>query len=184
MTNKLLWLGITCMIAAALVSIIAHVSAQQPFVIMNQTKPANDTNGLLKQIIGNQKLQIQLQQLNANVIATKLDTVRVELQKLEQNNVIIPATIISPGCGIGTDNSLCNVPVPPFNATTCKQQNDAGVLIYCPTPTFPFTGNTPEQQLPAPPIPPPFLAWLPPDLGMGAVTDCIYTVYGVFCPTN
>jgi hypothetical protein len=35
-----------------------------------------------------------------------------------------------------------------------------------------------------PPIPPPFLANLPPDLGMGPITDCIYTVYGVFCPAN
>jgi hypothetical protein len=81
--NKLLWFGITCIVAAALVFIIDHASAQQPFVITNQTKPANDTIGLLKQIIANQKLQIQFQELNANVIATKLDTVKAELQQIK-----------------------------------------------------------------------------------------------------
>jgi hypothetical protein len=190
--NKLLWFGITCMVAAALVFIIDHASAQQPFVITNQTKPANDTIGLLKQIIANQKLQIQFQELNANVIATKLDTVKAELQQIKtalSTPLVLPPPgarpcgtdpslcnlpPLSPGCGFSTDNSLCNVPVPPFlspppfNATACKQQNDAGVLIYCPTPTFP------SGLLPAIPTPPPFLA----------APDCIYTANGVFFPTN
>jgi hypothetical protein len=96
---------------------------------------------------------------------------------------------------------------PPFNATTCEPQNDNGVLIYpCLLATFPnleqpilppappgsivpplpphLENILPPSPTNLPPIPPPFLANLPPDLGMGPVTDCIYTVYGVFCPAN
>jgi hypothetical protein len=156
------------------------------FAILSNQTSSNQTattNSLLKQILN------ELQQI----------------RQLQQHPVL-PTPPTNPGCGLGTDNSLCNVPVPPppamavpvpppFNATTCKQQNDNGVLITnCANPVFPGLG---QQQLPPPPtppanlppaaaipIPPPLLAWLPPDLGMGAVTDCIYTGYGVFCPTN
>ncbi len=71
-----------------------------------------------------------------------------------------------------------------------KQMTAEG-KINCPTPiTNPghcFLTPKPPIGSIAPPIPP-FANYNfpipPPDLGMGAVTDCIYTGYGVFCPTN
>jgi hypothetical protein len=167
----------------------SHVFA---LISSNQTSSnETTTNSLLKQILN------ELQQIH-----------QLELHPVLSTPIPIPPSTI-PGCGVGTDNSLCNVPVPPslsvpvppflslpppsFNATTCKPQNDAGVIIYpCgQTPVFPGLEPgqpsiilPPPSSIPPSPIPPPFLANLPPDLGMGPVTDCIYTVYGVFCPSN
>src|SRR5438132_6403043 len=81
------------------------------FALLNQTN-VNETNNLLKQILDQQKLQIQLQQSNANVTATKLARIMAQLHQLQQPaNTNITNPVI--GCGIGTDNSLCNLPVPP-----------------------------------------------------------------------
>lgn len=168
------------------------------------TSTETSTNNILKQILEQQKLQIQLQQDNVNVLATKLDIIKAELERIQTLSTL------------STPPTLPPLPLPPssFNGTTCKEQNDAGVLITCPSGILPLPsrplppglnpgcgigadnslcyipGPPPAPLLPPtpPPIPPPFLARLPPDLGMGAATDCIYiyTGYGVliFCPLN
>lgn len=162
MNKSLVIFGLLCMIAAALISIISHVSAQ---TTTNETN-TNETNTLLKQILNQSKLQTQLTQDNANTIATKLDNIKIQLQHMLTQMQVppplpplppgvlpcdpnlpscnlppLPPPRMNPGCGIGTDNSLCNVPIPP-----------------------------------------PFLGALPLELDFGPVTDCIYTVYGVLCP--
>jgi hypothetical protein len=147
---------------------ILLVAPSHVFAILSNQTSSNQTattNNLLKQILN------ELQQIH----------------QLQQHPVLP-----TPSTAVPVPPFLSSPP-PSFNATTCKPQNDNGVLIYpCPPiPTFPTLEQPsilpPTPQIPpfaSIPIPPPFLAWLPPDLGMGPVTDCIYTVYGVFCPAN
>jgi hypothetical protein len=203
MTNKLLFL-------VALIPLL--IAPSQVFAISsNQTGSNEATNNLLKQLIKIENTTQVLQQDNANVLVTKLDIIKVELERILVQ-LQAPPTLPPPptsfpvplppgavpcgsspcmpfGCGLGTDNSLCNLPLPvpspqqqqqqqdqQFNATTsmCKPQNDNGVLIYpCPLSTFP-SGLLPPLPIPTPPtFPiPPFTA------------DCINTIYGVFCPRN
>jgi hypothetical protein len=162
----------------------------------NQT---NQTNSLLKAILDQQKLQIQLQQDNANVQSIKLDIIKAELEKI-QTTLSTPPTIPPPP-------PFLQPPSPPIpssslnatlNGTICKPQNDNGVLIYpCPPiPTFPTLEQPALPPLPPlPPTSPP--STFPVPLPPGAVAcgnapcspfppplapDCIYTEYGVFCP--
>ena len=147
----------------------------------NETNTTNQTNSLLKAILAQQKLQIELQQDNVQVLAIKLDIIKAELEKLQQElqpPLSTPPTPPPPP------------PVflqPPFNATgsSCQPHNDNGVLIYpCPQiPTFP-TLQPPLSIIPpstAIPLPPTLAPPFPP---IPPVTDCIPTEYGVFCPTN
>ena len=80
----------------------SHVFA----ISSNQTSSNETTNNLLKAILNENKLQIQLQQDNANVIATKLDNLRVELQHQQQ-----PPFFNFPPCP-AANMSNCN-PQPP-----------------------------------------------------------------------
>ena len=175
MTNKLIWFGLLCCIAAGVLSIMSHVSGQ---TISNQTTPTTSTNEtttnqLLKQMLDQQKLQTELNQDNANILATKLDIIKVELEQIKtqlSNPIPLPPP---PPPGL---------PPPPFNATTsaCKPQNDNGVLIYpCLLSTFP-SGLLPPIPLPPTfPIPPTTTIPISP-----LTPDCINTIYGVFCPAN
>jgi hypothetical protein len=80
----------------------SHVFA----ISSNQTSSNETTNNLLKAILNENKLQIQLQQDNANVIATKVDNLRVELQHQQQ-----PPFFNFPPCP-AANMSNCN-PQPP-----------------------------------------------------------------------
>ena len=138
---------------------ILLITSSHVFATSNQTSSneTTTTNNLLKQILN-------------------------ELEQIRQLQQQHPVLTTPPNAA---------EPVPPFlslppsiNATTCKQQNDNGVLITnCANPVFPGLGQ--QVRPPPPPMPPanlprspPFLTNLPPDL---ADVD---TVYGVFCPAN